>query len=196
MTDDPRSGSLDLLWSSETGEKSLAAIRDLEELLIGIGQDGQVEDAEVEALSAWLIKHRGVAGRAALKPFKEWLTKVLADGVVDSSERLDLLAWCHWAKVRREKSTAQAIAEAEAAARARQEEASRPWGTEPATGRQLSFLAHLGHPHDRTKDLTKAEASSLIDSSLNEQKKTASGCVVLLLVSALLSASAIAWCAT
>jgi len=43
-----------------------------------------------------------------------------------------------------------------------------PWGSEPATERQLGFIDHLGGQPDPT--LTKAEASVFIDQLLNRKR--------------------------
>ena len=170
--DDPRAGSLDLAWMIEKGAKTRAAINDLLGLLVSIGEDGKVDDAEISELVAWKIAHRHVLTRASIRPFAEWLDRILADGSVSSEERLDLLGWCHWAKVNLPKfQLAADSASASVFSPMPVPSSSRgsSWRSDPASARQLTFLEDLGADPTTFDGLTKGAASAMIDRLLAQR---------------------------
>lgn len=69
-------------------------------LLEGIAIDGHVTRGEIAILRMWLADHQDVAGRHPYSELVPVLTAAVADGVLDSEEREDLLWLC-----RRLKST-------------------------------------------------------------------------------------------
>lgn len=56
----------------------------------GMLADGHLHDLEIEALRAWLVALEGVSSNPLLEQLLERVEEVLADGVVDAAERLEL----------------------------------------------------------------------------------------------------------
>ena len=189
-SDDPRTGEMDLLWDTESGGKTQEAIKALATLLTKIGADSVVTDDEVRELQAWKVKHRSVIGREALRPFRDWLDKVLADGEVDAEERIDLLAWCQWAKAWSEKRKASMPVPVPRSSPTIQSiTISRDWKTDPMSDRQRSFLHDLGASSSQMRGLTKGQASNLIDQLLEQRdsrpaRPAVGGCSPVMIIAA------------
>ena len=158
--DDPRSVALNSIWDGVTGGKTLDAMRGLESLLLRIDSRGSITEGDITALSTWLATYRNVSSRPPLSPMRDWITKAMADGVIDDSERLDLLAWGRWMRDYR------TSADRRQAEKTRQELA---WRDHPPTDRQLAFLEELGATKSQVKNLTKGAASDLIERLLDER---------------------------
>lgn len=170
--EDPRSAQLGITWMTEKGAKTRAAITDLLTLLLRIGEDLKVEDDEIQELILWKVSHRHVLNRPAIRPFAEWLDRILADGEVSSEERLDLLGWCHWAKTNADKF--QQVFDGVQGVEippppVPREGRGKSWRSDPATGRQLSFLEDLGADPTKFAGLTKGAASAMIDRLLAQR---------------------------
>ena len=170
--EDPRSAQLGITWMTEKGAKTRAAITDLLTLLLRIGEDLKVEDDEIQELILWKVSHRHVLNRPAIRPFAEWLDRILADGEVSSEERLDLLGWCHWAKTNADKF--QQVFDGVQGVEippppVPREGRGKSWRSDPATGRQLSFLEDLGADPTKFSGLTKGAASAMIDRLLAQR---------------------------
>ena len=158
LNSDPRDSDLALRWQSASGPKTVAAVESLRVLLLRIAEDGQVTDSEVDELRSWAIVHRAVLGRDTLKPFQEWLDRVLADGQLDTDERYDLLAWAEWVSQAFQNEAADKGPPPPVEPPAR-----RTWRNDRVTERQIEFLKELGAAPEQLEGLKKGTASTLIE---------------------------------
>ena len=67
---------------------------ELKEILSLITADRKIDLAELDYLTQWVIRHRQLAGNYPYDAIYHELSKVLADGIIESSELEELLALC------------------------------------------------------------------------------------------------------
>lgn len=131
---------------SELGQKLI-------KILTEFTGDGLVTDVEAKSLLAWISEHDD-GSIYSITRLKELLSVVLEDGKLDSTEEVELFQMIkRIIPMEARESILQARANAAPA-----------WAFDPATERQLDYIAALGGT--REKGLTKGRASQIIDELL------------------------------
>lgn len=144
--------------ATEAGEQLL-------KLLTTCSADGDLSDAEIIELKRWLNNQAANSDVPAIPYLSELISGIIADGVVTPEERKDLVQALLRILPISERETAKTSFEANAPVPPVVERSiPQPPRIAPATERQISYLKSLGYYS--TQDLTKSQASELIDAAL------------------------------